>query len=296
MHEHRAGTIRRLLPGAAAPFVAIAAAGCVVVVAAGLVRGLAGDPDPVVLATYPVLVDGELGPAGPRAVDDAELLRLRDDRGAHRDAWELWRAVAPQPWETSVWELHVTTDGPDGALAAVVPEGDGGWILELDPADLAEREELEHTLVHELAHLISLASDQFAPDPRPAAGLVEAAERCAPTAGVEEGCLLPTAYLTAFVAQFWTTDDLRAADAITASSDPDRRAAEAFAQASDRFFSEYATTHPVEDFAESWATYVLYEWELEDPAAVWVQKAAFFDEYAALREARREIWASLGID
>lgn len=287
---------RRLLPGLVAAWLALAGAGCAAVVAGEVVRGVvAGDTRAHLLTSYPVQVDGALGPPEPREHVDSDLLRLRDDRDAHEDAWLLWRTVAPEPWASTIRELRIVTDGTDGDLAAVVPEGEAGWVLELDPADMADRDELEHTLVHELGHVISLAPDQFVEDPGSSAGLVEAAGRCAPSPGLEEGCLAVSAYLAAFITQFWSLDDLRTADGIAASDDPETRAMEVFALDPDRFVSEYAATHPVEDFAESWAAYVLYDWEAEDPTLPWVQKAAFFDEYVTLRAARRAIWEALDI-
>lgn len=249
------------------------------------------------LARYDVR-DGELvAPRVSAAVPD-ELLELRDDRARHREAWSLWLGLAPAPWRDDIGQLLIATDGTDGIMASVGPVDAqlSAWVLHIDPAELDDQEELEETLVHELAHVLSLRRGQVLVTPSVAWGfgsLAEAADACAPGVGIEDGCLDPEAYLSRFIARFWDAELLAAADAIAVSETPERDALALFDQDPSRFATDYAASHPAEDFAESWVTFVLYEYEgVDEP---WARKAAFFEGFPELVEARAHIWQLLDL-
>jgi hypothetical protein len=57
--------------------------------------------------------------------------------------------------------------------------------------------------------------------------------------------------------------------------------------------SEYAATHPVEDFAESWLTFVRLGDDLDEHDTVWAAKARWFHTRPQLRDAAEEIRARL---
>jgi len=249
------------------------------------------------LARYDV-VDGDLVGRRASAAVPATLTGLRDDEPAHREAWSLWWGLAPEPWRSTVVRFLVATDGSEDILASVAPLDDGldRWVLQVDPADLGDQDGFEETMVHELGHILSLRSDQLArpldaPEGFPT--LASARRGCRPALGVEDGCLQDDAYLAAFIERFWDEDLLGRADAIGRAIDPIAAAEALFEEDPLRFASDYAATHPVEDFAESWVTFVLYEYEGVDEE--WADKGAFFDGYPELVAAREHIWRLLDV-
>lgn len=251
----------------------------------------------ITLARYDVR-DGELTDRRVSVAVPDELVELRDDRARHREAWSLWWGMAPQPWRDDITQLLIATDGVDGIMASVGPVDAElrTWVLHVDPAELDDQEELEETLVHELAHVLSLRRGQVLTTPSAAWGygsLAEAEEACAPRVGIEDGCLDADAYLSRFIARFWDDELLARADAIARSDRPEDEALALFDEDPLRFATDYAASHPAEDFAESWVTFVLYEYEGVDET--WARKAAFFEEFPELVEARAHIWELLDL-
>jgi hypothetical protein len=249
------------------------------------------------LVTYDV-VDGALTDRRPVAALPDELVELRDDQALHGEAWSLWWALAPEPWRDDVTELLIATDGDGGILASVTPRDAGAdtWTLHVDPAELHDEEELEETMVHELAHVLSLGGTQLRHDPAHPWGyatLADARAACGSRGGVEDGCFTADGYLGDFVARYWDDELLGRADAIAAAEDPEAAATALFDEDPDRFATDYAALHPAEDFAESWVTFVLYEYE--DIDEEWARKAAWFEAHPELVAARDHIWALLDI-
>lgn len=252
--------------------------------------------DAVGLAAYPIDVRGRLGRPDLPEVDGLDLRRLQDDRATHEELWELFLDVAPEPWESRVTAFVIATDGPDDDLAAVARIDDAGerWSLLVDPADADDVEELEWTLVHELAHLISLGPDQVTTTRFGFPRFDTARQRC-DGQGITDGCLLDGAYLATWLEEFWDDELLTIVSDIAEMDDPDAAADavwELFLADEDRFVTDYAATDPVEDLAESFAAWVL--WEDATGTAQWERKMRFFDAYPELGDVRAEIWQQLG--
>jgi hypothetical protein len=138
--------------------------------------------------------------------------------------------VLPTWAVAEIRQLDIVSDGPGGTLGMVHRSSVVGdqWILSIDVAE--PRDVLESTLIHELAHMLTLDRADLS------AGT--AASPC-DGARLEIGCAHAGSALADWSARFWPDPGK------PASFDPAR------------FVSQYATTGPHEDLAESFLAYVL---------------------------------------
>lgn len=213
-------------------------------------QGHAAPPHDAVLARYDA-AEGRVGTATYKREDDP----LAADRGVHDALWTEWTALVPAYWVRRVEVFEIASDGTgNGTFAAYVqPLDDRGdrWLLSVDPADAAERPEYYHeTLVHELAHILTLGAGVRSDGPF--ATLAEGASACAGPA-VRHGCIDPGSLLGRFTQQFWTAEDLAAADRIHAAGSGgfEDAAVARYRERSSAFTSPYGVTDPAEDIAET---------------------------------------------
>jgi hypothetical protein len=139
--------------------------------------------------------------------------------------------------------------------------------------------ELEHTLIHEFAHVLTLSDEQLDSS--------ISFEECFPNYFPGEGCSKQESFINQFVKNFWTSEMLDiVADEETGES--------IYAQNPNLFVSDYAATNPGEDIAETFTTFVLKpEPSCEAKALISEQKVCMLYEYANLKELRLEIRESL---
>ncbi len=190
-----------------------------------------------------------------------------------RRVWDdLVRVTTVEFAASEIREYQVGDDADSDTLAYVASASDDPtkWAFAANLAYADDADLLLATLVHEYAHLLSLGAN----DADPAATTCE-------TEWTGAGCLRPDADLQRFADRFWS----QYADA-PARDNVDADVAWDFYQAhEDDFVSDYAATNASEDFAETFATYVM---EPSGPrAGIIAEKFAFFDalpEYAGARE------------
>ncbi|MBN9606705.1 MAG: hypothetical protein J0G30_08855 [Actinomycetales bacterium] len=226
-------------------------------------------------------VDGDLGRLDLYEVQPDASLNPQP-RGATADAWDVFvRMVGADAAATEI-ETFAAGDAPDSSTLAYVEEASepGRWTLAINVASVADDGELLFgTLIHEYAHVLSLAPDEFS----------SGGGSC-PTIDVQEGCAVADSYLWAFYEQFWAGyEDAPPLDNV------DEDVAWEFYQAHEEdFVNDYAATNVSEDFAESYTSYVLESSTSTD--TVVGRKLAFFDDYPALRELRERIRAEFAGD
>jgi hypothetical protein len=261
----------------------------------------AAPPETHYLASYDVSAD-EIGSPDFQSVPE-EWKDEQIDRALHEEAWNLFTAMIPAEDREMVTGYLVFTDGLSNTLAAVEqqPEDITEWIVEVDIADLEDRNALLFTLIHEYAHLLTLHSGQVTPDPdilKNPKDLTLIAERAAacPTYFTGDGCSHPDSYINQFYQRFWPdiADEWKAVDSLQYDEDqmPYFEGLYDFYLAhSDEFVDDYATTHPAEDIAESFAYFVFSP----KPAGTSIkeQKVAFFHQYPELVKLRDHILANL---
>lgn len=259
---------------------------------------VAEDPDLHYLAYYSV--DGEqIEDPVYESIPD-HLLDEQKDASLQNEGWEVFTDLISPEDRQMVTRYNVFTDGYSNTLAAVdqVKDEPSLWILEMDIADLEDRDALLFTVVHEYAHLLTLNASQVEPD----ADLVndpfnqdlqkEKAAACS-TYFAGNGCSYSDSYIHAFYQRFWLdiADEWARIDALAYTSEDLDVYYEAlysfYKTHQDQFVDDYATTHPAEDIAESFTYFVFGP----KPTGMSIkeQKIAFFYEYPELIALRERI-------
>lgn len=168
--------------------------------------------------------------------------------------------MIPPYWSRRVARFEIASDGPGGIAAAVQRLDDAGdrWLLSVDPVDAVERrDDYVHTLVHELAHIVTLGAGRVEVDPRPAATLVEQATRCDGAPPVVEGCAAAGTLLAAFSEAYWDLAEVGGPDGVATIGDREDATIERYLAARDRYVSAYAASGPGEDIAETFTAMAL---------------------------------------
>ena len=254
-------------------------------------------PESLVLATYPVHGDS-LGEPRYRPVP-RELDSMQHDSAAHSATWQLFTELIPSDQRRNVSDFMIFTDGPANLLASVQQSYDdpARWVVEVDAADLGDRDALVFTLVHEFAHLLTLSPSQVPPDPEiyndpENQTLYEQKLQACPTYFPGEGCSLKDSYINAFYDRFWLdiAEEWQQVDDLSYSQDVEGyyEALYAFYEAhQDMFVDDYAVTNPSEDMAETFSYFIFGA----RPAGrdISEQKILFFHEYPELVELRERI-------
>ncbi|MCH1434621.1 MAG: hypothetical protein L7U56_03040 [Acidimicrobiales bacterium] len=138
--------------------------------------------------------------------------------------WEIVAATWPVDHRARLRQLSVIEERPRNLVGVVHPSSVGGWVLSLDAADLADRALIEETIVHELAHVLTLDPSVFTFGDGGCGG-----ER------IELGCAHAGSVLADFTAAFWP-DRTRGDDA--------------------EYVNDYAGSAPHEDLAETFTSMV----------------------------------------
>lgn len=132
-----------------------------------------------------------------------------------------------------------------------------------------------YTLVHEFAHLLTLNQSQMVYYPQDAASVSDFEIGCQ-THLVQEGCLREISYLEAFLDIFRTPEDAY----VTEHGETERAAQAIYKTHPEDFVTEYASTNPAEDIAESFVFFILESKPTGSTAAD--RKIAFFRSYPEL--------------
>lgn len=233
-------------------------AGCSLALVATMARGLGGADSRVPIDRDVLVVyEAEEGVVGDAVYTHDEDPRA-EDRVGHDALWQEWRELVPPYWARRVELFTVSSDGVGGTAAYVQRRDLAGdrWLLAVDPVDAAERPAVyAETLVHELAHIVTLGAGRLEVEGTPTT-LLERHAQC-PGRAVEDGCAAPDSVLAAFTARFWDEEALAAADGLTSAEDWEAATVALYRQDPDRWVTPYAATSPAEDVAETFAVLAL---------------------------------------
>ncbi len=230
----------------------------------------------------------------------AELKNEQDDLAAQKQVWEYFAALIPKRQRSMISNYVVLTDGKANLLAAVAQTraDPTRWILEVDVADAADYASLTFSMIHEFGHLLSLNANQVTPsmdvfhNPGNKEIYDQAASLCS-SYFTGEGCSKKNSYINQFYQRFWS--DIYAewsqVDRIHNNGLYYKKLNEFYKQHEDRFVSEYASTNPGEDIAETWAYFVLAP--KPEGSTIANQKVLFFYEHPELVKLRAEVLSRL---
>lgn len=197
-----------------------------------------------------------------------------EDQQTLKMVWDLTTDILPKEQFANFRYFKVGGDGELGVVAYVVPLDSEGkvWCMTVDPADISEDGLFPYTVVHEIAHYISLNEKQvdyfngdftFYPMYRFADWNLVAKE---------------DSYLQAFYTSFWK-DIIN--DWATNEENP-----YFYYRHKSQFVTGYSSTECAEDFAESFSAYVLLD---KAPTPETQAKLDFFDQYPEFRELKKVI-------
>lgn len=195
-------------------------------------------------------------------VQKGELLThaTGEDDQIHRALWQEVAALSPDTLsDDSIESFAVFSDARDDTLAFVDDaDGNGMWRVTINYAThkAGTLREQKATIIHELAHIISLNQSQ-----------VESSVPCT-TLALNEGCLRTASFLYPFYNAYWKGKDKQKFD-------------------ENVFVTQYAATDTVEDFAETFTFFVL-EKEAKDER-IRDKKVSYFYRYPALIDIRTEM-------
>ncbi len=256
------------------------------------------EPDVYNLALYRVEGDVITDPVFESV--PAGLKDEQNDLSLQNHSWDVFTELIPPGNRQMVAQFNIFTDGVDNTLAAVdvIQEDISSWKLEVDIADLENKDAFIFTLIHEYAHLLTLDSSQVTPDqdlandPYSLVLQTEKAVLC-PNYFTGMGCSHPDSYIHAFHNRFWTgiNDEWEDVDAIQYQPDANVNYYNAlyvfYRTHRDQFVGDYAVTHPTEDIAESFTYFVFSPKPMGK--SIREQKIRFFYEYPELVRIRSEI-------
>jgi hypothetical protein len=182
--------------------------------------------------------------------------------------WRIVREVWPARYVDVVRQLNIVTDGTGGTLAMVHRSGldPSTWILSLDDAE--PDDVIRQSLVHELAHVLTLDRSDLS---------VVARTATCNGSRIAIGCAATGSALADWSREFWTGTDGKAVAEPTAD---DRRA----------FVTSYSASSVHEDLAESFMAWVLGS--AGNSRTLAPEKAAFFFQRAEFVEVRAEVLAT----
>ena len=190
------------------------------------------------------------------------------DTTEYQSLWKQVAELSPDSLSDTYIENFELYSDPKSDVIAYVSDDDGNgkWKVDINlPIHLSsDIKEQKATLIHELSHIITLNNDQF----------MSPSGVC-PNYETDEWCAKSASYMNSFVKKFWGTNR-------TAT------------YSESKFVSEYASSSPEEDIAESFAFYVLGA--NHSDASIREQKMNFFNSYPEIIKIRNDMRNVLASD
>lgn len=174
---------------------------------------------------------------------------------AEQQLWDAFKRIVPAEWVSRISSFEVINDPETSGYVYIDDNDPNKFVLGLNIDELNNPDDLNHTIIHELAHILTLNVGQF----------TDNGGAC-PVLELDEGCTNANSYINQFNSQFWENN-------------------------ADGFVSDYASTDIAEDIAESFAAFVLYNKPTGNSIAD--QKVNFFYNYPNLVQLRQEIRANI---
>jgi hypothetical protein len=240
----------------------------------------------------------------PLLYDAEDSLRdEQEDSAVHQDIWNLFTRLVPLEQREFLNGFNIFTDGQENYLAAVNQSEKSAyrWELNVDILDATQKTSLVYTLLHEQGHLLTLNPTQVKVslsiyhNPYDEEIYEREVSRC-PQYFTGEGCSAPDSYIHVFFERFWT--DLYT-EWLEIGEEENERSRENklnlfYDTYQDQFLTDYATTSPAEDIAETFTFFIL----LPKPELTSIanEKILFLYEYPELIELRTQILKNICVE
>jgi len=214
-------------------------------------------------------------------INETFILLSGSENSEHLKIKEWLRSISPNDFSDKYLSrlvLMPTHSDDSAAYVTLSSYGtDGSWDIFVNMQSLRDggEKEMVFTLIHEYTHILTLNDSQLDVSISP--------ENCTNYHTGAEGCTEKNSYLNQFIQNFWI--DLLA-------SKPDaENYYDYYDQHPTEFVRDYAATSPIEDIAESFASFVFKKDRSENSVAD--KKVDFFYSYPELVEIRASIRESL---
>ncbi len=197
------------------------------------------------------------------------ILKEGEDMKVYKDIWSDIAELSPNTISNKYIDSFEIFDSKNSDSIAFVDDVDenGKWRVAVNIAvynDISLKEQ-KSTLIHELGHIISLNSQQIIP-----------MKKC-DWYEIDEGCATKTSYIGVFWGMFWKDQDNKN-------------------YSSKKFVTEYAASDPMEDWAETFAAFVLGNGNEALSTSIKDQKVALLYKYPELLNIRQSMRIELSRD
>lgn len=251
-------------------------------------------PETMYSARYQVANTGELVLDFVHG-DQRVLSEIQRSKPLHQRVWQRFNTLFPRPMHPHINCFIAMTDGNKGLSAYVrAAHRPGKWCLAVDISEMAPGNKIrqlraDRTLIHEFAHVLMVREDQY--------GYDNYGPQCMATETLT-GCPKPDAYFTRFWLAFWLANPELGQPVPSLTPLANTGGPERYKKFPEKFVSIYAATNAVEDFAESWMTFVLKpDVSSGGPDANLEKKSKvlFFNQFPELVALRAKVRQRLGM-
>jgi hypothetical protein len=224
----------------------------------------------------------------------SEYKLYQQDTGAHQRVWEYFVSLIPAEQRKWIKKYTIFTDGNSNTLAWVGKQNyddNSRWELGVDLLDATDPIYLTETLAHEVAHLVTLNSDQIIQSEDFIYTPYQNTAVCSQFISTE-GCSTPESYINAFYRKFWFgiyEDWLETVYNANPSNEEEffQAVGEFYSRYSEQFARPYAATNIREDLAVSFEYFVLHP--KSTGGGISAQKMRFFYDYPELVALRQQM-------
>lgn len=213
------------------------------------------------------------------------------DMKNHEVLWNKVKKIIPKSYLYRISSFTIDTDGVGGIAASVgaMTDENKKFDFSIDLKDSFDEkgnligEELNHTIIHEFGHILTLNNSQ----------MKENRDEKSKTYTTEEGTTIEKSYLNKFYNKFWKSiyKEWKKANENTTAENTEEMTEDAaykfYEKHSDSFVTDYAATNPEEDIAESFTAFVLQD--KPKGHSIKDKKVLFFYDFEEAVKLRNEI-------
>ena len=242
----------------------------------------------IIIALYNVHDGNEIKykPFNQHTIEDLS----KEDIQKHKIIWERVKKILPQNCLKKIVSFAISTDGKAGEIAHIISldQNNEKFRLAIDIKDSFAKDgtlakELDKTIIHELGHILTLNDSQVTKN-----SLYNEF-----TYITDKGITKQNSYLNQFYNEFWENiyKEWEKADISQIDESGEDGLIKFYDNHIDEFVSEYASTNPEEDIAESFMSFIVEDKPVENNIAT--QKVLFFYRFKELLNLRKEIRSNL---